>query len=112
MVLGAASERPHGFCGLGGQVFDGEDELDVGHVGGGGCGEYGAVHGAEGGEGFLAVDVVDQEGLDDVQLDTDTDTVSMHLPWLDWESGDSPHGRRSWRAPCPWSGRSWTGRPR
>lgn len=68
VILGAASERPHGFCGLGGQVFDGEDEFDVGYVRGGRGGEDGAVHGAERGESFLAVDVVDEKGLDNVEL--------------------------------------------
>jgi hypothetical protein len=67
--LGAARETPYGLGGLCGEVFDAEDEFDEGCGDGGGRGgDEGAVEGGEGGEGFLAVGGVYEEGLEDVEL--------------------------------------------
>lgn len=68
VVLYTASERPHWFGWLCGQIFDGEDELDIWDLGGRGRRADRSVHGAEGCDGFLSVDVVDQVGLEDIEL--------------------------------------------
>lgn len=70
MVVGAAGEAPDWLCGLGGEVLDAEDELDVREwgAGAGGRGDEGAVEGGEGRDGLFAVDVVDEEGFEDVEL--------------------------------------------
>jgi len=57
-VLGAPRKRPERLGGLGGEVFDAEDELGVGDGGAGFCGGDCAVEGGQGGDGLLAVDVV------------------------------------------------------
>lgn len=70
LVFGAARQHPEGLLGLRGEVLDGEDEFDVGDRGAVAGGRDGAVEGGKRGDGFLAVDVVDEEGPEDVELGT------------------------------------------
>jgi len=68
VVLDAAGERPYRLRRLGGQVFDREGKLDVWHMGIRRGREEGAVDGAQDGESFLAIDIIDHVRLKDVEL--------------------------------------------
>ena len=109
VVLYAAGERPQRLRGLCGEIFHREDELNVWDVGGIRRGEDGAVEGAKGCNRLLAVDIIHQEGLDDVELPSQlaraTDAATRATRHV-------PPGRTPWREPCPWKDRNSTNPPR